>query len=63
MEKCTRPKQGNLHHTLTAGEGEVRQALGINERLRVRETGIPGQQNKEEKSLNNFRFEPEGLES
>lgn len=29
----------------------------------VRETGIPGQQNKEEKSLNNFRFEPEGLAS
>lgn len=63
MEKCTRPRQGNLHHTLTAGEGEVRQALRINERLRVRETGIPGQQNKEEKNFNNFRFELGGLAS
>lgn len=63
MEKCRRPRQGNLDHTLAAGEGEVGEALRINERLRVRETGIPSQQNKEEKSVNNFGFEPEGLAS
>lgn len=56
MEKCTRPRQGNLHHTLTAGEGEVRQALRINERLMANKT-------RKKKSLNNFRFELEGLAS
>lgn len=56
-------KAGKPRPHSCSGEGEVGEALRINERLRVRETGIPSQQNKEEKSVNNFGFEPEGLAS
>lgn len=50
-------RQGNLDHSLAAGEGEVGEALRINERSRVRGTGINSQQYKKEKSINNFRLE------